>query len=282
MQQVRSTKGEKMKRLLAGSAVAGLFALAVPPAVGAAAATSQVAVGESLTLTAEIVSFDAATRKIVIRGPLGGRIDGVVSADVKDLSLIQPGAMVSATYYQAIAASVRRKGEAQPLFGAADAAARAQPEMAPEALASTSKALTVVSVDRANHMVVFQDAEGTLLPIDVLRPEFQAKLKDLKPGDQVDVTYSEALVTGITPVKPGEDAQVKLRAGTLVIDNGEIVKRLDDVLLIRNDRGRMVRVKVDSNFKFMIDGKERTVYDLKEGTKLTRTAIRVWEASYSD
>ena len=149
-------------------------------------------------------------------------------------------------------------------------------------MASASASYTVESVDLTSNTIVLKAADGHLLVTDVKRPEFQAKLKDLRAGDQVDVTYSEALVTGVTPVKPGEEAKVTMKVGTLVVDQGEVVKRMNDVLLIRSERGRMIRVRVDQDFEFLIDGEEVNVLQVKEGTKLTRTVLRVREVSYSE
>lgn len=243
---------------------------------------SQVVRGDSVTITAEILSFEPATRKISLKGPFGGQITAYVSTEIKDLSSLKPGAMVSATYYEAIAASVRRQGERESLVGATDAAAKFAPGMPVEASKAVTESLTVESVDPRSNTIVFLDKKGKVVTWPVKRPEFQERLKDLKPGDVVDVTYSEALVTGVRPVKPGEEAGIKMAEGTLVIDNGVVMKRVQNTLMIRNDAGRMIKVTVDPDFKFLLNGKEATVLDLKEGTKLTRTVLRVWDTSYSD
>jgi hypothetical protein len=248
----------------------------------AAQRPAQVVRGDSVTITAEVLSYDPDTRELSLKGPLGGLIIAYVSTDVQDVSALKPGAMVSATYYQAIAASVRRHGEREPLVGAADAAAKFEPGMPVKASKAVTESLTVSSVDLPSKTVVFLDKKGKVVTRTVERPEFQERLKDLKPGDVVDVTYSEALVKGVRPVKPGEEAGIKLAEGTVVIDNGVVMKRMQNTLLIRNDAGRMIKVTVDPNFKFLLNGQEATVNDLREGTKLTRTALRVWDTSYSE
>lgn len=268
-----------MKRIAVFSMVLLCLVLTAPLAAHGPVPRTQVATGQSLTISAEIVAFDAATRKISLKGPLGGTVDGVLTEEVKDLTKFKVGDMVSATYYEAIAASLHRKGDARPLFSAADVAAKAQ--MGTPDSTSVTRTVTVFSVDLPANTVVMKGADGTLHPVTVQRPEFQAKLKDLKTGDQVDITYSEALVSGLRPMAPGEEAKATMKVGTLVIDSGEIVKRNQNVLMIRNASGRMIKVVVEGDFKFNIDGKEMTVYELKEGTRLTRTAIRVKEVSYS-
>ena len=242
---------------------------------------TQVVRGDSVKVTAEVLAFDPDTRKLSLRGPFGGLITAYVSTDVQDVSSLKPGAMVSATYYEAIAASVRRQGDREPMVGAADAAAKFQPGMPVKASKAVTESLTVDSVDMASNTIVFLDKKGKVVTWPVKRPEFQDRLKDLKPGDVVDVTYSEALVTGIEPVQPGAQPGIKMAEGTLVIDNGVVMKRIENTLMIRNDAGRMLKVTVDPDFKFLLDGKEATVYDLKEGMKLKKTVLRVRDTSYA-
>ena len=104
-----------MKSRIAVVAFLAAVALVVTNAPASAQSTTarpQIAAGESLSIAAEVVSFDPATRKVVLRGPLGGDLVGVVAPEVKDVSVLKPGALASITYYAAIAASVRRKGDA--------------------------------------------------------------------------------------------------------------------------------------------------------------------------
>ena len=136
-----------------------------------------------------------------------------------------------------------------------------------------TKSYTVVSVDPDTNTIVVQNSDGILFTRVVQRPEFVEKLKDVHAGDQLDITYSDAYVTKIEPVAPGEEAKLAMTMGTLVIANGEVMKRSGNTLLIKNDKGRMLQVVADPNFKFLLDGKEATVADLKEGIKLNRIAI---------
>ena len=65
---------------------------------------------------------------------------------------------------------------------------------------------------------------------------------------------------------------------TLVVDHGEVVRRMNNTIFVRNEKGKIIKVVVDPKFKFKLNGKDATVYDLKPGAKLTRTAFRVVES----
>jgi hypothetical protein len=62
-----------------------------------------------------------------------------------------------------------------------------------------------------------------------------------------------------------------------VVDHGEVVRRMNNTIFVRNEKGRIVEVVVDPEFEFTLDGRKATVYDVEPGVKLTRTAFRVVE-----
>ena len=257
-------------------------ASASPPAAPAnEEASPGTSVAELVSMTGEVVSVDQATRHVTLRGPLGGEVTGRVGEDVKNLAQVEPGDLVTIAYYQSVALSAAAEGEATPLVtGAAGSAA---PGDRPSAYSTTETKtrLTVFSVDAAKGSVVFQEPDGTLLPVEVERPELVKKLEGLRAGDKVDVVVTEAVITGVTPATPGQKPSLSYEAATLVVDRGEVVDKVNNTLFIRNDRGRIIKVTVDPAFKFMLNGTEATVEDVRPGTRLHRTAFRVVEsASY--
>ena len=245
-----------------------------------AADPAQTTAAEIVSMTGEIAAVDAATRTVKIRGPLGGELEAEVAEDVKNFDQIRVGDILTISYYQSIALSATKKGESNPLFTGGSATTAAPGERPSGSVSEQKKStVTVVSVDEKSRSVVLQGADGTLYPVEVQRPEFVAKLKNLKAGDQIDVVTTEALITGVTKAEAGEKPSVTYAASTLVVDNGEVLRRVGNVLFIRNNAGRIVKVPVDPDFKFMLNGKEATVADVAAGTRLSRTAFRITEAA---
>lgn len=236
---------------------------------------SQATVHETLTVTAEVTAVDLATRHLTLRGPLGGEITGRVEDEVKNLGQVKVGDMVSISYQAAIALSASRPGQPNPLFTGGEVST-AEEGQRPAASASdqTKLTVTVVSVDPEKRSIVLQGEGGTLFPVEVERPEFARKLKALRPGDKIDVVTTEAVIVEVTPAAPGEKAGMSYTSSTLIVERGEVLSRSGNVVLIRDDRGRSVKVTVDPKFKFMVNGKEITVDELRPGTKLSRTALR--------
>ena len=61
----------------------------------------------------------------------------------------------------------------------------------------------MISVDPEARSLVFQDDKGNITAANVKRPEFAAKLVDLKPGDQLEVVTTEAYIVNVDRPTPG-------------------------------------------------------------------------------
>ena len=266
---------------LALTATAAIFAtlLAVPALAAPAAkepAQSQTAIHKMVTLTGEVVAIDAVNRQVTLRGPLGGEISGRVEDDVKNLGQVKVGDMVSISYYASVALSAAKPGERSPLFATAEVAtAGAGKRPAAYAAGQSKHTVTVIAVDPEKRAIVFQGEDGTLFPAEVERPEFARKLQTVRVGDKIDVEVTEAVIAEVRPAGAGAKPGLSAETSTLMVDRGEVVWRSGNNIIVRDDRGRSVKVAVDPKFKFLVDGQQITVGDLKVGTKLTRTALRV-------
>lgn len=274
-----------MSKRIAGTAVLGLALLLLvagsPSPLRAETTPTQATRAELVTLTGEVLALDLATREITLLGPLGGTIAATVDPQVKNLPQVKVGDLVEISYYQSVAISAHKAGEPNPLFTGGEASSAAPGERPAADISKQKKVtVTVVSVDVEKRMLVVQGPDGTLFSSEVERPEFAVKLKNLKAGDKLDVVVTQALAMSVTPAAPGSKPSAAYAAGTLVVDRGEVLQAVGTTLLLRNERGRTVRVKVDPTYKFSVDGKEVSVYDLKPGTRLTRTAFRVTDVEY--
>lgn len=259
---------------LFGAALFGAV-LGAPAQAAQAPAGSQATIQETLTITAEVAALDLAARQITLRGPLGGEITGRVEDEVKNLGQVRVGDIVSISYRASIALSASKPGQPNPLFTGGEAStAEAGQRPAVSVSEQTKRTVTVVSVDPEKRSVVLQGESGTLFPVEVERPEFARRLQSLKPGDKIDVVTTEAVIVKVTPAATGEKAGVSYASNMLIVERGEVLSRSGNVILVRDDRGRSVKVTVAPDYKFMVNGKETTVEDLRPGTKLTRTALR--------
>ena len=153
-------------------------------------------------LTATVASVDAQKRTIMLVTPSGERTEFEVEPDVKNFEHIKAGDRVTLSYYVGVAFQLRPPGTT-----AQGAMTTEQLQRAPEgsrpsgALTRTySTTVKIESVDLASNHVTVKRADGTVLTVAVEDPQVQERIRKLKPGDAVEVTYTEQLAVSVQPV----------------------------------------------------------------------------------
>jgi hypothetical protein len=180
-----------------------LGALAALGCIVAAAQPEPVRVDQKQTITATVESIDAKQRLIELRK--GDELRTIqVSPEVRNLERIKVGDQVVATYYQGLAAEFKKKGESKTV-GVIDAttgtARMPQGADRPGAGVANKVTTTVVieAVDRSSHSVTFRGPSGMTRTVDVMDPNAQKFVSELKKGDEVELTYVEALAVTVEP-----------------------------------------------------------------------------------
>lgn len=158
---------------------------------------------ETEELTAKVESVNPATRDIVLTGGEGIRLAMVAGPEVRNLEQIKPGDKVVAVYHQALAAAVKPRGTPISPPAAADKVERAQPGEKPSGAMGVSVATTVQieSVDKSFNTVSFKRSDGIVRTVAVEDPDAQRFIHTLKPGDPVEIVYTEALAVSVVPAK---------------------------------------------------------------------------------
>jgi len=114
------------------------------------------------------------------------------------------GDEVVVTYYEGLAAEFKKKGESKTIgvLDATTGTAR-MPEGSgrPGAAVANKVKTTVVieSVDTKTHSVTFTGPSGLSRTVDVVDPKAQKFIAELKKGDEVELTYVEALAVTVEP-----------------------------------------------------------------------------------
>lgn len=154
-------------------------------------------------MTAKVESVDPATRGIVLNGGQGIRLAMVAGPEVRNLDQIKPGDEVVAVYHQALAAQVKPPGTPLAAPTTADRVERSKPGEKPSGAMGVSVATTVhiESVDKSFNTVSFKRADGVVRTVAVEDPDAQRFIHTLKPGDPVEIVYTEALAVSVMPAK---------------------------------------------------------------------------------
>ena len=151
--------------------------------------------------TATVESIDQASRLVTLRGEDGFARTVKVSNDVRNFPQIREGDKVVVSYYEAIAAEVKKPGEGVQGVEAEVSAARADPGKMPAAGSGVTlrTTVTIESVDEQSNTVTFKNADGMLRTAEIQTPEGQKFIKGLKKGDQVEIAYTEAFAIEVKP-----------------------------------------------------------------------------------
>lgn len=152
----------------------------------------------TVTMTATVEKVDVAKRLVTLRTPDGKVSELAVSEAVRNLPQVKPGDEVVVQFFESLAYEVKKPGTATPGTAGGQQLATAKPgEMPAGAVARTVEITTTIAgIDKAKGTVTLQDADGNLTPIKVRDP---SKLDEVRVGDLVTITYSQAVAVAVTP-----------------------------------------------------------------------------------
>jgi hypothetical protein len=168
---------------------------AKPQVVDAAAA------GEVTTLTAKIEAIDLASRVVTVKGPLGRTVTLKVDDKVKNLAQVKAGDEIVLKYFDAVSVSLVKnapggRSATTTTTGPVTAPAGAKPGAA---MAQQTRIVAKVeSVDAKRQVVLLQGPGGKYAEVKV---KDASVFKEIKAGDDVDVTFTEAVVVEVVPPK---------------------------------------------------------------------------------
>jgi hypothetical protein len=149
-------------------------------------------------MTATVQAVYPDKRSLTLVGPKGQARSVFVGPDVR-LDRIHAGDKVNVSYYQGIAAQLAKGGKKVNDPAAADFAYKNPDAPGGGAGSSVTVTVKILGVDPGTHTVAFQDTDGQQHVIEVKSPEMRNFVKTLKPGDNVDVTYTESVAISVTP-----------------------------------------------------------------------------------
>ena len=153
----------------------------------------------ALEMTATVQAIDLAKRVVTLKGEKGNVFDLKVGEEAKNLPQVKVGDLVTIKYYESLAFEVTKPGQAVAV-GATTGVASAKPGEKPAGVAAGQVTITatVEAIDAKKNYVTLKDPEGKTKEIKVKDPK---NLVNVKVGDQVAITYTEALGIEVTPAK---------------------------------------------------------------------------------
>ncbi|MEZ5565003.1 MAG: hypothetical protein R3F24_05570 [Gammaproteobacteria bacterium] len=146
------------------------------------------------TVSATVESINVKERLLSLKTESGDVVTVQVDPLVRNFAQMKVGDQVVAQYREAIGAQIKTTGSDGPATVQLNADI-ARPGERPGASASSTTTIpvTIASVDARRNMVSFYRDDGLMRVITVQTPEAKAFIKQLKPGNKVEITYTEAL-----------------------------------------------------------------------------------------
>jgi hypothetical protein len=152
-----------------------------------------------VTVNATVEAIDLDTRVVRLKGPQGNVFDLKVGEEAKNLPQVKVGDLVEAKYYESIAVEVKKPGEPGGMT-VSGALATAKPGEKPAGMVANQVTVTTTleAIDRDKKHVTLKGPEGNSVRVKVKDPK---NLKNVKVGDQVVITYTEALAIAVEKAK---------------------------------------------------------------------------------
>ena len=184
--------------LLVAAAPAAMSQQAQPPSQ-APAPTGVVA---STTASAIVESVDMRTREVLLRTQRDELVKIVAGREVRNLAQVKPGDRVVMEYQEAVAAAVVRAGDTRGPTEATGAAVRAAPGERPGAAEGrlVRVRVKIESLDQqSGGSVTFVGPAGNRRTVQVRDPGMRDFVRQLQPGEEVDIAYAESIAVRVEP-----------------------------------------------------------------------------------
>jgi Cu/Ag efflux protein CusF len=156
--------------------------------------------GETITATSTIQAIDQTGRTITLRAEDGTEDTFWVPPEVKRFSDLKVGDKVRARYYESYVFQVRKPGDKPPAL--VDQATKMTRGTGANPSATISKQMTatveVLAVNPAVPSITVKTSDGHTITRKI---EDAKNLEGIKVGDKIDITYTQAAIVEVEPVK---------------------------------------------------------------------------------
>jgi hypothetical protein len=179
-----------------GLALAGTPALADEPSVTSTSSSNMAGPNPTKTQTMHasvvVTAIDKDKRELTVRKPDNEKQTFQVPSDVAAFDRLKVGDKIDIDYGESLAVSMMPPGSKPSM---SQRSARVPGAVGKE----TTVSAEIVSVDPATNHVTLKGPKGNLQTIAVQDPSLQARLPNLKPGQVLQFTYTEATIATIQP-----------------------------------------------------------------------------------
>jgi hypothetical protein len=161
-------------------------------------AQAQVKKSNSVSATATIQAIDKANRLVTIKDESGAEDTVYVGPDVKRFDEVKVGDKVKLTYNESLVMQVRKPGDPAPTAGGQTNVARSTGAPGVTLSRQQTTSVEVLAIDQKLPSITVKTADGRTVTRKV---EDRKNLEGVKVGDKIDITYTQAVVLALEPMK---------------------------------------------------------------------------------
>jgi len=155
-------------------------------------------------MVATIQSIEEETRTVTLRGEDGSTKTITVPKSVKGFSQLAPGQRVNVGYYESLAVAVKAPDEtgtgAETSQSSSSLPAEGGSGPGRVEVRKLTVTAVIIAVDVKHNRVTLRSSTGETRTVDVEDPALREKLTTIKPGEHVQITYTEAIAASLVPM----------------------------------------------------------------------------------
>jgi Cu/Ag efflux protein CusF len=180
------------KTMAAAAIIVGASTVARPVPAQQSPQDTATPASEVVTASRMVQKIDKASRMVTLKDSQGNTLDVKAGPDV-NLGKLKVGDSVHTVYYQELAVGIS--------VGKAPHVTTTTTERGGVTARQTTVTARILSVDTSKNTVTVRDPQGRMHTMKVQDPDLQARLGRVKAGDNVQVTYTQAVAVSVEPVK---------------------------------------------------------------------------------
>lgn len=190
----------KTANILKGSLLAILASVLSSVALADTTPNEPVVNSRLQTVDATIAAIDPASRSVTLNGP-NGLVTVQVGKQAKNFDTLKVGDKVTVSYYQGLAARMKPGDAAKAAapVGSEFVSPAGPGKVGGTAGVSVTTNVTIQAIDLPSNTVSFKRSDGSVHVIAVNTAKMKKFIRTLKPGDVVEVTYTESIAIDVKP-----------------------------------------------------------------------------------
>jgi hypothetical protein len=203
----RTTRAVATRMLVAGlCGLAGLALVRTAAAENTSETTrrseGKVSQERQRRLVGTVEAIDKENREVTLADEQGQKEKFDVPAAFKGFDKLKVGDRVNVTYMESVALRLGKPGEKAGLETREGSTQSPGAEGRSGArVHEVTATAQVVAVDPQKHEITFKGPEGNVRTVGVEDPQMRERLGTLKPGDTIQLVFTEAMIGSISPAK---------------------------------------------------------------------------------